>query len=100
MSTEKTPYHVAPEHGAAERNAAMDMPEDVLRRAVDRLLERCGKEQAHWHPVPGTPQADMPDAYLHVSEILFLLGLRDLPLLKDSSVATWIQLVRSGEVKP
>lgn len=80
--TEGTPVHVGTEYAAAERNAVRDMPEDVLRRNVDRLLEQCGKEGAHWHPVPGSPQAEMPGTYLYVTEVLYLLGLRDRPVLE------------------
>lgn len=98
--SEETPAHVVPEYGAAERNAARDMPEDVLRRNVDRLLTQCGKERENWRPIPGTPQADMPGTYLYVTEILFLLGIRARPILEDADVATWTERVKSGEVKP
>jgi hypothetical protein len=52
------------------RTRALSLPEAALRRAVDRLLEQCGREEVH--QVPGSPRAEM----LHTSEIYMVLGLR------------------------
>lgn len=52
------------------RAKALALPEMDLRRAVDRLLEQCGKESAY--PVPSSPRSGM----LHVTEIYMVLGLR------------------------
>lgn len=60
------------------RARALSLPETVLRKAVDRLLEQCGREEVHQRP--GSPRAEM----LHTSEIYMLLGLRgpDLSALR------------------
>jgi hypothetical protein len=58
-------------HGLRAR--ALAVSETELRRAVDRLLERCGREEVH--QVPGSPRSGM----LHASEIYTLLGLRGGP---------------------
>jgi hypothetical protein len=55
------------------RARALALPEAELRRAVDRLLEQCGKETAY--PAPNSPRSEM----LHVTEIYTLLGLRGGP---------------------
>jgi hypothetical protein len=52
------------------RARALSLPEADMRRAVDRLLEQCGKETAY--PVPSSPR----DGMLHVTEIYALMGLR------------------------
>jgi hypothetical protein len=52
------------------RARALSLSEEDLRRAVDRLLEQCGKETAY--PVPSSPRNEM----LHVTEIYMVLGLR------------------------
>lgn len=52
------------------RARALSLPEMDLRRAVDRLLEQCGREEVH--TVPGSPRSQM----LHVTEIYMVLGLR------------------------
>lgn len=55
------------------RVRALALPETDLRRAVDRLLEQCGKEEAY--PAPSDPRSGM----LYASEIYQLLGLRQGP---------------------
>lgn len=52
------------------RARALSLSEADLRRAVDRLLEQCGKETAY--PVPSSPR----DGMLHVTEVYALMGLR------------------------
>ncbi len=59
------------DYGHAEMAAALALSEAELRRRVDVLLEQCGRETAH--PVPGYGRPAGP--YLHVSEVLLLLGL-------------------------
>lgn len=51
------------------RSRVLALPELELRKAVDRLLEQCGKEDAH--RIPDSPQAGM----LHTVEVYQLLGL-------------------------
>lgn len=62
------------------RARALALPEMDLRRAVDRLLEQCGREEVHH--VPGSPRSGM----LHTSEIYMVLGLRgpDLSALRNA----------------
>lgn len=62
------------------RARALALPETDLRRAVDRLLEQCGREEVH--RVPGSPRSEM----LHTSEIYMVLGLRgpDLSALREA----------------
>jgi hypothetical protein len=60
----------APDYNHELRARALALPEAALRRAVDRLLEQCGKESAY--PVPSSPRSEM----LHVTEIYTLMGLR------------------------
>lgn len=58
------------EYNLELRARALSLPEDVVRRALDRLLEQCGREEVH--QVPGSPRSEM----LHVTEIYALMGLR------------------------
>jgi hypothetical protein len=60
-------------YGAQMRTRALVLPENDLRQAVDRLLEQCGREEAH--QAPDSDRAGM----LHVSEIYFLLGIGPVP---------------------
>ena len=61
------------DHNHELRARALALPETDLRRAVDRLLEQCGKEEAY--PAPSDPRSGM----LYASEIYTLLGLRPGP---------------------
>lgn len=62
------------------RARALSLDETTLRRAVDKLLEQCGREEVHARP--GSPRAGM----LHASEIYMVLGLRgpDLSALRKA----------------
>lgn len=59
------------DYGHAERAAALALSEAELRRRVDVLLEQCGREVTH--PALGHGRPAGP--YLHVSEVLLLLGV-------------------------
>jgi hypothetical protein len=68
------------EYNLELRAKALALPEAALRRAVDRLLEQCGREEAY--PAPSSPRSEM----LHTSEIYMVLGLRgsDLSALRKA----------------
>jgi hypothetical protein len=67
------------DYGHAERAAALALPEGDLRHRVDVLLEQCGREAAHT-PIDGAWGNHRPSGpYLHVSEVLMLLGVGPSP---------------------
>lgn len=64
------PEPAARDYNHELRARALSLPEADLRRAVERLLEQCGRETAY--PAPSSPRNGM----LHVTEIYALMGLR------------------------